>query len=144
MMAGMKIQPSSPRIPAVISFHSRATASRVRPLISALALGMTLACNPASGEGPADADGKQTQAAEAPRVEVFVTDWCPYCQRLEAFLKENKVSYERKNIEQNADARAEHAALGGGGIPVTRIAGDQVVRGYRPDVIAKLLDLEVD
>jgi hypothetical protein len=29
-------------------------------------------------------------AQELPRVEVFVTDWCPYCQRLEAFLKENQ------------------------------------------------------
>jgi glutaredoxin len=80
-------------------------------------------------------------AQELPRVEVFVTDWCPYCQRLEAFLKENQILYERKNIEQQAGYRKEHEELGGGGIPVTRIGGTEIVRGFAPAKIAAALGI---
>jgi glutaredoxin len=104
--------------------------------VVALAVALVgLACEAVSGETPVAA--AQQQAV----VEVFVTDWCPYCQRLEAFLKENKVAYQRKNIEQNAQFRAEHDELGGGGIPVTRINGRQVIRGFQPEAIGKALGL---
>jgi mycoredoxin len=93
-----------------------------------------LACGSASSETPLASDG-------AAVVEVFVTDWCPYCRRLEAFLQENQISYERKNIEQSAEAAAEHEELGGGGIPVTRINGTEVIRGFRPKEIAAALGL---
>ena len=94
-----------------------------------------LACGEASSD-------TTVAAAEQPLVEVFVTDWCPYCQRLEAFLKQNRIAYQRKNIEQSAQFRAEHEELGGGGIPVTRIGGRQVIRGFRPDAIADAIGLK--
>lgn len=97
---------------------------------------LALACGAANSETRPIASGSQ------PVVEVFVTDWCPYCQRLEAFLKQNKVVYQRKNIEQSAEFRAEHEALGGGGIPVTRINGSQVIRGFRPEAIAEAIGLK--
>jgi hypothetical protein len=46
------------------------------------------------------------------------------------------VPYERKNIEQQAGYRKEHEELGGGGIPVTRIGGTEIVRGFAPAKIA--------
>jgi glutaredoxin len=95
-----------------------------------------LACGAANSETSVAASRQQAL------VEVFVTDWCPYCQRLEAFLKQNKVAYQRKNIEQSAEARAEHQALGGGGIPVTRINGREVIRGFKPDAIARAIGLD--
>ena len=88
------------------------------------------------------ASGQPAAAQDLPRVEVFLTDWCPYCQKLEAFLNANQIPYERKNIEQEASFRSEHAELGGGGIPVTRIGGSQVVRGFRPVEIARALGIE--
>jgi glutaredoxin len=81
-------------------------------------------------------------AQEFPRVEVFLTDWCPWCQKLEAFLKANQIPYERKNIEQVASYRKEHEELGGGGFPVTRIGGTQIVRGFAPAKIAGALGIE--
>jgi len=81
-------------------------------------------------------------ARKLPRVEVYVTDWCPYCQKLEAFLKQNRIPYVRKNIEQDAGFEREHDALGGGGIPLTRIGGERVIRGFQPELIARELGLE--
>jgi glutaredoxin len=81
-------------------------------------------------------------ARKLPRVEVYVTDWCPYCQKLAAFLKQNGVPYVRKNIEKDARYEREHEALGGGGIPLTRIGGERIVRGFQPDLIAQELGLE--
>ena len=105
-------------------------------MVSVLCLVLAgLACGAANSETSVAASRQQ------PLVEVFVTDWCPYCQKLEAFLKQNNVAYQRKNIEQSAEARAEHQALGGGGIPVTRINGREVIRGFKPDAIARAIGL---
>ena len=131
--------PNSTRTRASIDPFRPTQLARLRQAaLLVLAVG-ALAC------GNANSSSAQLAAAgELPRVEVFVTDWCPYCQRLEAFLKQNRVPYERKNIEKNADARAEHEELGGGGIPVTRIGGKKVIRGFRPDVIGRALGLGPD
>ena len=113
--------------------HPRAALHRFAALALALA---GLACGAANSETPVAAPKQQAH------VEVFVTDWCPYCSRLEAFLKQNQVAYQRKNIEQSAQFAAEHKALGGGGIPVTRIDGRDVIRGFKPEAIARALGLK--
>ncbi len=137
---------------AAVEQFSAPRAKRARSFGRALAVSMLLAslgCGSATGDTP-NASSAESPAAEersdteARLVEVYVTDWCPYCQRLEAFLKENQVAYVRKNVEADDSARREHRALGGGGIPVTRIDGDQVVRGFRPEVIADLLGIEAN
>ncbi|MCA9398853.1 MAG: NrdH-like redox domain-containing protein, partial [Candidatus Omnitrophica bacterium] len=72
-------------------------------------------------------------------VEIFVTSWCGYCRKLEAFLKKNRIKYKKYDIEKSAYGKKRHQELGGGGIPVTTI-GDTVVRGYDPATIQRLLD----
>jgi glutaredoxin len=96
------------------------------------------------GEGRVESRGGEAAAPDRafPRLEVFVTDWCPYCQRLEAFLKANQVPYERKNIEADESFRREHAELGGGGIPVTRIDGKQIVRGFSAETMGRVLGID--
>ena len=71
-------------------------------------------------------------------VEIFVTSWCPYCQKLEAFLKQKKIRYTRYDIERNRKGAALHRQLGGGGVPVTKI-GSNVIRGFDQDQIAAAL-----
>ncbi len=83
----------------------------------------------------------KSAAAKAGKVEVFVTDWCPYCRKLEAYLKANNVAYTRYNIEKNKKAAAMHQQLGGGGVPVTRI-GTQVFHGFDQAQIASALNLD--
>jgi glutaredoxin len=103
------------------------------------------ACNPLHEEKPRPPAAAKLAAAELPTVEVYVTDWCPYCQRLEAYLQEKQVPYVRYNVEKDAAAAREHDKMtgGDGGIPVTRI-GSQVVQGYRPEVLAGILGIEAD
>ena len=117
---------------------------------SALGLALSfalLACGAEGGPGAprtvsaGDAVAAVADAPTPPLVEVFVTDWCPYCQRLEAFLQENEIAYLRKNIERSMEYSLEHARLGlGGGIPVTRIGGETVVSGFQPDLIAQAIE----
>lgn len=67
------------------------------------------------------------------KVELFVTDWCGYCRKLEAFLNENGISYQKFDIEKNASAKRIHASLGSG-VPIARV-GKTVIEGYNPDAI---------
>jgi glutaredoxin len=78
-----------------------------------------------------------------PKVQIVVADWCSYCDRLEGFLKKQRIKYRRYNIESSSRARRLHRELGGGGVPITRI-GDEVIRGYKPGEILDALDYYPD
>lgn len=77
-------------------------------------------------------------SAFAEDVTIFVTSWCPFCKKLEAYLKDHQVHYQRYDIEQSAEGRRKHQALGGGGVPVVQI-GSTVVRGFDPSYLDMLL-----
>jgi glutaredoxin len=83
--------------------------------------------------------GGFSAAAEAPKVDIFVTSWCPYCSKLESFLKKRDVDYTRWDIEKDAKGARLFADLGGEGVPVARI-GDRVVHGYDPAEIESALE----
>jgi len=78
---------------------------------------------------------EHTSSAGAGRVELFVTDWCSYCRKLEAYLDTEKIAYKKYDIEKDKKAAKLHASLGSG-VPITRI-GTQVFSGYRPEAIVK-------
>jgi len=72
--------------------------------------------------------------AQDKKVEVFVTDWCPYCVKLETILKTNHIQYTRYDIERSAEGSRLFYRLGGEGVPMTRV--DQaVIYGYDPEKI---------
>lgn len=79
-----------------------------------------------------------TNSAFAEDVTIFVTSWCPFCKKLEAYLKEHHVRYERFDIEESAEGQRRHQALGGGGVPVVQI-GSTVIRGFDPSYLDSLL-----
>jgi len=72
-------------------------------------------------------------------VDLFLTDWCPYCVKMERFLKKKGIPYNRYNIERSSRAKSEYNKIGGGGIPVVRV-GDRIIRGYDPDAVVDALD----
>ena len=72
------------------------------------------------------------------KVEVFVTDWCTYCQALEGDLKSRRIPYKRYNIERDAKGKKLYRELGGAGVPITRV-GTTIVRGYDIETIVGLL-----
>lgn len=79
----------------------------------------------------------EAHAQQQRKVEIFVTSWCPYCVRLEQWLKQNRVQYIKYDIEKSTAGKEKHEKLGGGGIPVIRI-DKQVIRGFRPDVLSRI------
>ena len=72
------------------------------------------------------------------KVEIFVTRWCPYCKALEGFLKAQRVTYTKYDIEKDAAAEREYNRLGRPGVPVTKI-GNEVLSGFdQADLLAAL------
>jgi len=82
---------------------------------------------------------KVAATEEAPRVELYVTDWCRYCQKAEAFLKSRNIPYTRYNVEEDPIAARRKVELGGGsGVPFALIDG-RPVSGFRESTYMKLL-----
>jgi glutaredoxin len=79
-------------------------------------------------------------AAEAKQaeVEIFVTSWCPYCKKLESFLRTNDIDYMRYDVEQDSEGAARFERLGGGGVPVIRV-GNDVIHGFDTESIVRSL-----
>ena len=45
-----------------------------------------------------------------PAVTVYVSDWCPYCQRAKSLLQQKQVVFSEVNIEEDANFREEMIA----------------------------------
>jgi len=95
--------------------------------------------NPASIENRNDLKAKSQQPipadnkaqAVAPKVDLYVTSWCPYCKKAMAFLRESNIAFNTYDIEQDLDAAARKKTLdpGYGGIPLAVING-ATIRGF--------------
>jgi len=73
------------------------------------------------------------------KVEIFITTWCPYCQKLEKFLKSRDIKYTRYDIEKDYEGQRLYQQLNAKGIPVIRIGGSQIIRGFDTAGILKAL-----
>jgi glutaredoxin-like YruB-family protein len=79
------------------------------------------------------------EAAMERRVVVYTTSWCGWCRKTLAFLNQQGVAFENRDIEANEAWREELIEkTGGTSIPVVEIDG-QIVRGYDPQRMAALL-----
>ena len=72
-------------------------------------------------------------------ITIYTTNSCPYCDSLKSFLSEKSIQYTEKNVEEDADARAEMLnktnALS---VPVIDIDGEVIV-GFNKHDIEKAL-----
>jgi len=76
-----------------------------------------------------------------PKVIVYGTPTCPYCDILKEFLEDKKIEFEAKDVSQ--DKAAQDYILektGKMAVPVTEIDGEIVVGFDRPKLV-KLLNL---
>lgn len=80
-----------------------------------------------------------SKSAKTKKVEIFITDWCPYCRQLESFLKSKKIAYERYDIEKNFAGKKKYKSLGGESVPLVLI-GSKVIKGFDPDAIQAELE----
>lgn len=77
-----------------------------------------------------------------PKVKVYSTPRCPWCQRAKDFLKEHGVEFEDIDVLSNKDiGRDIERRTGQQAIPVIDIGGELVV-GFDRDRLIKLLGIK--
>jgi glutaredoxin len=74
---------------------------------------------------------QKVQPAAAPKVDLYITSWCPYCKKAMAYLRKNDIVFTAYDIEQDLDAAARKKTLDPGysGIPLAVINGT-AIRGF--------------
>jgi glutaredoxin 3 len=73
-------------------------------------------------------------------VIIYSTAVCHFCALAKEYFKAHNIAYTEYNVGADVEKRKEMVELTGQlGVPVIRI-GDQVVVGFREDVIAHMLD----
>lgn len=65
----------------------------------------------------------------APKVVMYVTDWCPYCERARSLLADKGVTIEEIDVEWVAGAREEMRARSGRDTVPQIFIGDSHVGG---------------
>ena len=75
-------------------------------------------------------------------VEIYVTDWCPYCAQAVKFLQANQIPYVAYDVEKDREAAERMRALSGrNGVPFAMINGRKV-HGFSEETYAKVLGLK--
>ncbi len=72
-------------------------------------------------------------------VEIYSTESCHFCHMAKEWMAAKGVSYSDYNVGKDAQKRQEMVEMTGQlGVPVIKI-GDEVMIGFNPDQMAKLL-----
>lgn len=73
------------------------------------------------------------------KIEIYTTDYCPFCKKAKAFLQSKGLDYSETDITMNeAEMRAKLSQMTGGGSTVPQIfINDKPIGGY-----TDMIDLE--
>jgi glutaredoxin-like YruB-family protein len=63
----------------------------------------------------------------AKKVIVYGAEWCPWCHRVTDFLKQNNISFQEKDVDNQSNADECMKKSGQAGIPVTDVDGKVIV-----------------
>jgi glutaredoxin len=85
----------------------------------------------AANETPADTYVLRTTA---PKVELYVTSWCPWCKKAVEFFRSRGIPFTEYDVEKDQAAARRHRELAGGrsGVPFAVVNG-QRIHGYAPE-----------
>lgn len=72
-------------------------------------------------------------------VKLYMTSWCPYCQRMIQYFKDNNIDYVAYDIEKDKKAQDEFRNYGGTGIPLV-VVGKTVISGFDPEKVKAALE----
>lgn len=90
--------------------------------------------------GVADSQGESKSVK--PQVELYVTSWCPYCKKAEAYLDRQGIEYQLYDIEKDKLAASRMYQLSGsGGVPFAMING-VAIKGWSEKIYAQALNNE--
>jgi glutaredoxin-like YruB-family protein len=73
-------------------------------------------------------------------VELYVTEWCPYCRKAQEYLKSKNIPFKAYDIEADSAAHTRYTALGGRGVPLI-IVGQNRMSGFSVDKLEHLLKI---
>ena len=77
-----------------------------------------------------------------PKIRIFSTPVCPYCETLKEFLKERSIEFEDIDVSKNPAAVEEMVQKSGQmGVPVVDIDG-KIIVGFDKGEIVKLLNIK--
>lgn len=65
----------------------------------------------------------------APKVQMYATAWCPYCDRARQLLKSKNVDFEEIDVDARPEARAEMVARSGRRTVPQIFIGDRHIGG---------------
>jgi glutaredoxin-like YruB-family protein len=77
-------------------------------------------------------------AAATRQVTIYTTDWCGYCKKAKAYMKEQGIRYVEHDIEKDSAAYAEFKRRGGNGVPLI-VVGDNSMSGFSADKLEQIL-----
>lgn len=78
-----------------------------------------------------------------PKITMYTTDWCPYCNSTKRFFNNKGIPFEEINVEQD-EAAAEFVMNANGGnrtVPTITIEGLGVYTNPSPKQLTELLHL---
>jgi len=76
-----------------------------------------------------------------PKIKVYSTPTCIYCQTLKIFLKEHNIEFEEIDVSRDRKAQEEMIKKSGQmGVPVIEI-DDEIIVGFDKEKISKILKL---
>ena len=113
-----------------ISLPASATGSSRKRLLAAFAL-LLLSLLALPGDGCSE---------NPPDIELYVTSWCPYCEKAIRYFKDRNLAVRIYNIERDPLAAERKLKLDPrSGVPLAVVNG-QVVYGFSPRAYATALD----
>ena len=72
-------------------------------------------------------ESKVYRNTPAPEVELYVTSWCPYCEKAKSFFDQRGIEYQLYDIERDAAAAKRKQQLATGkGVPFAIINGTKI------------------
>jgi glutaredoxin-like YruB-family protein len=75
------------------------------------------------------------------KVIVYTKDDCPWCVKVEDFLRQNNIAFEERNAQRNPEyARDVVQKSGGAAVPVTEIDGT-IILGFNVKKIKEALKI---
>jgi glutaredoxin-like YruB-family protein len=76
-----------------------------------------------------------------PKIKIYSTPACPYCEMAKRYLKEHGFGFEDLNVSEDENALREMLDMTGQmGVPVIEI-NDKVIIGFNKSEIDKLLGI---
>ena len=84
-----------------------------------------------------------TNTSTTPQVEIYSTPTCHFCHMAKDWLAAKNIPYADYNVATDLEKRKQMVEMTGQlGVPVIKI-GDEVMVGFNPDHMAKLLGVAV-